>query len=63
MEKSRRILTATLKFYNAPISENLQNKDSVFALALSRKYFMRALCEFLEVVFHKLVQSQKIPKD
>ena len=51
MEKPRTILTATLNFYNAPISANLQKKETVFALALSRKYFLRALCEFLEAVF------------
>ena len=39
-----------MKFYDAPASTSFKNKDNVFALALTKYCFMKALTEFLEVV-------------
>ena len=39
-----------MKFYDAPASTSFKNEDNVFALALTKYCFMKALTEFLEVV-------------
>ena len=50
LKHQRNVFRTTMTFYNAPTTANLENKGTVFSLALSKKYFMKTFCEFLEVV-------------
>ena len=49
----RNVFRTTMAFYNAPTTANLGNKDTVFSMALSKKYFLKTFCEFLQVVRNK----------
>ena len=50
LKDQRNVFKTTMTFYNTPTTANLEDKVTVFSLALSKKYFMKTFCEFLEVV-------------
>ena len=50
LQHQRNVFRTTMTFYGAPTIAHLQNKVTVFSLALSKKYFLKTFCEFLQAV-------------
>ena len=53
LNHQRNVFRMTMTLYNAPTTANLEDKVMVFSLALSKKYFLKTFCEFLQVVRNK----------
>ena len=50
----RNVFRMKMKFYNAPTTADLRDKDIVFSLAFSHKIFLQTFCEFLAILNEKV---------
>ena len=48
-----------MEFYNVKDTINLLNKTEAFRVALTKKYFMKVVCDFLLVIWNWNIEGRR----